>query len=103
MVAILVRKTVFISLFIFFTIGAVAQHPSLLLTQKNLAEVVTGVAEYPLLKKSFASLKALADEAVKHPINVPVPKDGGGGFTHEQHKRNYQYVLACGIAYQITK
>jgi hypothetical protein len=103
MVAILERKTVFISLFLFFWIEAVAQHPSLLLTQTNLPELVRGTTEYPLLKKSFASVKALADEAVKNPINVPVPKDGGGGFTHEQHKRNYQYILACGIAYQITK
>jgi hypothetical protein len=34
---------------------------------------------------------------------VPTPADGGGGITHEQHKKNYQNVLACGTVYQLTK
>jgi len=86
-----------------FTFTSFAQHPSIMLTQARLPEVIKGVYEYPLLKKAFVSVKALADEAVKNPFNVPIPRDGGGGFTHEQHKINYQYILACGTAYQITK
>ncbi len=78
-------------------------HPSILLTSKNIPALLKGIDQYPILKKSFAQVKAMADEAVRDPVNVPVPKDGGGGVTHEQHKRNYQYVLACGTAYQVTK
>jgi hypothetical protein len=74
-----------------------------MLTKKNVSVVVQGIAQYPILKKSFAEVKALADEALKNPINVPIPKDGGGGVTHEQHKKNYQYVLASGISWQLTK
>jgi hypothetical protein len=79
-----------------------APHPSLMLTKQNLPALVKGISEYPLLKKSFAETKQMADKAISTPINVPIPKDGGGGATHEQHKLNYQYILASGIAYQIT-
>jgi oligo-alginate lyase len=79
------------------------QHPSIMLTKKNVEAVRRGVNEYPLLQSSFKEVKASADEAISHPITVPVPKDGGGGYTHEQHKRNYQDILSCGVAYQVTK
>jgi hypothetical protein len=79
------------------------KHPSIMLTKENVAAVQKGITQYPLLKKSFTEVKQLADEAIANPIVVPDPKDGGGGVTHEQHKRNYQYILACGTAYQLTK
>jgi hypothetical protein len=74
-----------------------------MITQKNLPGIIHGFTQYSLLKKSLEQVKPIADEAIANPINVPVPKDGGGGFTHEQHKKNYQYILACGTVYQITK
>ncbi|WP_242457780.1 heparinase II/III family protein [Pedobacter sp. BS3] len=74
----------------------------MMLTKGNVAAVRQGCQQYPLLKSSFIKVKADADKAINSPIEVPVPKDGGGGPTHEQHKRNYQNILNCGIAYQIT-
>src|SRR3546814_20115433 len=35
-------------------------------------------------------------------LNVPVPKDPGGGFTHEQHKRNYRIIFEGGQFYRLT-
>jgi len=78
------------------------QHPSLMLTKKNLPAVIKGLGQYPLLNRSFTEVKRLADKALIDPINVPLPKDGGGGVTHEQHKLNYQYILAAGIVFQLT-
>ncbi|MFL9484579.1 heparinase II/III family protein [Chitinophagaceae bacterium LWZ2-11] len=80
-----------------------AQHPNIMLTKKNVEAVREGVTKYPLLKSSYLELKADADKAINTPINVPVPADGGGGVTHEQHKNNYKNVWACGMIYQITK
>ena len=77
-------------------------HPNLMLTKAQINAVREGCKTYPLLKKSYQNLKNDADEALKTPINVPIPKDGGGGFTHEQHKKNYTNILNCGIAYQIS-
>ncbi|WP_243745469.1 heparinase II/III family protein [Segetibacter sp. 3557_3] len=83
--------------------AAQSKHPSIMLTAKNVAAVRQGIKQYPLLQSSFNDVEAAADEALRLPIEVPVPKDGGGGYTHEQHKRNYQNILACGVAYQITR
>ncbi|MDB5230849.1 MAG: Heparinase family protein [Chitinophagaceae bacterium] len=78
-------------------------HPSLMLTTATMGAVRKGITEYPLLKSSFTEIKRNADNAIKAGINVPLPNDGGGGVTHEQHKKNYQNILACGISYQVTK
>jgi oligo-alginate lyase len=77
-------------------------HPNLMLTKAQINGVREGIKNYPLLNKSYQTLKNDADAALGIPINVPIPKDGGGGFTHEQHKKNYSNILNCGIAYQIS-
>jgi len=73
-----------------------------MLTEGNIAAVRSGCASSPLLKKSYLEIKAKADKALAEKIDVPVPKDGAGGYTHEQHKNNSQNILACGVAYQIS-
>lgn len=77
-------------------------HPNIMLTKAGIAAVRRGVQQYPLLRSSFNDVKQQADRAIAKPINVPVPKDGAGGYTHEQHKKNYQDMVACGLAYQVT-
>ncbi len=79
------------------------KHPSIMLTKNKVPAVQQGIQKYPLLKSSFAEVKQVADYAIATPIDVPVPKDGGGGITHEQHKRNYQNILATATVYQLTK
>jgi oligo-alginate lyase len=79
------------------------QHPSVLLTRQNIENVRNSVTKYPLLQQSWKELKKEADKAIKGAIEVPTPHDAGGSVTHEQHKKNYQNILACGIAWQITK
>ena len=78
-------------------------HPNLMLTKAGLPAVRLGCKQYPLLKSSFAAVQQQADRALARPIDVPVPKDGAGGYTHEQHKQNYQNMVACGLAYQVTQ
>ncbi len=84
-------------------VGYGQQHPSLMLTKKNVEAVRAGTIKYPLLQSSYNELKKNADKAIVLPVNVPTPADGGGGITHEQHKKNYQNALACGVVYQLTK
>jgi hypothetical protein len=79
------------------------QHPSVMLSKANVEAVRKGITTYPLLQQSFKALKKEADKAINMPIEVPLPKDAGGGATHERHKRNYQDMLACGMLYQLTK
>lgn len=98
-------KTVVIVLFCSFSSSVIhaQNHPSLMLTQAKLEEVRSGCQNYPLLKSSYETIKADADQALSQPITVPTPKDGGGGYTHEQHKRNYATMLNCATVYQISQ
>lgn len=78
-------------------------HPALLITAADVPALKQGLAQYPLLGKSYEALRKTADKALASPIAVPVPKDPAGGYTHEQHTRNYYALQAAGLSYQMTK
>lgn len=46
--------------------------------------------------------RAFVHEMMAAEVNVPVPKDPGGGYTHEQHKRNYRAIAEAGELYRLT-
>lgn len=98
----LLYLTAAIGCLLFPTLIKAQVHPNLMLTAGNMPAIRSGVNTYPLLKKSFLETKAKADRALAEKMDVPVPKDGAGGYTHEQHKNNSQNILACGIAFQVT-
>ncbi|WP_374163727.1 heparinase II/III family protein [Arcticibacter sp. MXS-1] len=96
------KKVVLVFFCINISLLHAQKHPNIMLTKDNIAGVREGCTKYPLLQKSFEQMKADADKALQGKIYIPVPQDGGGGPSHEQHKKNYQNILACGVAYQIT-
>jgi len=56
----------------------------------------------PLFAAEVAQAKRDVEASIRAGINVPVPKDPGGGFTHEQHKRNYRIIFEGGQLYRLT-
>lgn len=46
--------------------------------------------------------RASVEAAMRAGIDVPVPKDPGGGASHEQHKRNWRALYDAGALYRIT-
>jgi len=56
----------------------------------------------PLFAAEVADAKRDLDASIRAGINVPVPRDPGGGFTHEQHKRNYRIIFEGGQLYRLT-
>lgn len=52
--------------------------------------------------KEFNRQQSLIDDIIDAPINVPVPKDAGGGFTHEVHKKNYSDMRSAGRLFLLT-
>lgn len=93
---------IIIVLLAFLQINAMAQHPGIFLTPKSVKEIKQSLGKYPAFDNSYNELKAIADKALKSEIIVPVPKDGGGGYSHEKHKNNYYEMNACGMLFQIT-
>ena len=73
-----------------------------LVTAAQWQQMASDGARYPWFAKEQARNKAMLDKMMKAGIDVPFPTDKGGGRTHEQHKRNYQALLAAGTLYRLT-
>lgn len=56
----------------------------------------------PLFAADVAEAKKFVAEMMGAGVVVPVPKDPGGGYTHEQHKRNYRALYLAGQLYKLS-
>ncbi|MEL6557327.1 MAG: heparinase II/III family protein [Bacteroidota bacterium] len=82
--------------------SALAQHPSLILTKKGVSAIKKEYRSYPLFRNKYETVKEKIDAVIPRPIAVPIPKDAGGGYTHERHKANYTEMLEAGTLFQIS-
>jgi hypothetical protein len=97
------KKLTALALFTAISFTASAQdEPVLLLSKQDAANISAHLKEYKILNKSFEKLKKAANKALRSKIDVPIPADNGGGYTHEKHKQNYREMYAAGIAYRVT-
>lgn len=87
---------------LFAAVPAAAQSVPALFKADEMAAVAKEAAAYPLFASEVARVKRQVDGAIAAGINVPQPKDPGGGYTHEQHKRNYGAIYGAGLLYRIT-
>ena len=68
-------------------------------------QLAGGVAQAslpPLYAQELDRARAFVGEMMNGGVTVPVPKDPGGGYTHEQHKRNYRAIYLAGQLYRVT-
>lgn len=79
-----------------------AQHPITFFTKAEASTVKKDLARYPLLATSVKQIKTQVDKFTGRDIDVPVPKDPAGGYTHEQHKHNYMLMFNSGVLYNLT-
>ncbi|WP_454759607.1 alginate lyase family protein [Caulobacter segnis] len=56
----------------------------------------------PLFAATLAKSRAFVDPQLRKTIDVPVPADAGGGYTHERHKDNYRLIYEAGMLYRQT-
>ena len=91
-----------VCLLVYVAPGLAKERPCLVLTADGVKEITTG-PKLPLFDKAVNDAKNIVDAAIATGIDVPVPKDMAGGYTHEQHKRNYKHMSLAGALYQITK
>lgn len=86
-----------------FAVASYAQNrPVTYATKADFALVKASFTDNPVLKKSFDQIKTLVDKELEKDIDVPVPKDPAGGYTHERHKANYMLLFNTGLVYQVT-
>ena len=80
-----------------------AVHPQLVITKDDVVKMRKAISNEGRFSEQFNKTKARIDSVLKLPIILPVPKDGGGGYTHERHKKNYQQMFDAGVLYQLTQ
>ena len=81
---------------------ASADSAPVLVTAAQWQQMRSDGTRYPVFTKEQQRAERLVRGMIKAGIDVPVPKDKGGGYTHEQHKRNYQAIQAAGALYRLT-
>jgi len=79
-----------------------ASHPNLILTTKAVSDIKAKLGSVPLFDKTLDKVKEEVDAAIKKGVDVPLPKDMAGGYTHTQHKQNYNILQKAGVLFQIT-
>ncbi len=82
-------------------LGKASVHPNLILTSKVVDQIKNNLGKIPLLDKTFNEIKFKVDAVINVKIDVPLPVDPGGGYTHERHKLNYDLMYNAGILYSV--
>lgn len=78
-------------------------HPNLILTQEGVKNIKASLGKAPLFDRVLAETAAEVDAEIATGIDVPIPKDMAGGYTHERHKRNWFMMQKAGVLFQITE
>ncbi|NWK96310.1 alginate lyase [Sphingobium lactosutens] len=86
-------------------VAQAAPHASarpVLMNASALSGLGEEVEHYPLFAEELSRVRKQVDAAMRAGVDVPVPRDAGGGASHEQHKRNYMALYGAGLLYRIT-
>lgn len=78
-----------------------SQHPNLILTAKGVKDIRSKLGTIPIFDKTLEAVKAEVDAEIEAGIEVPIPKDYSGGYTHVRHKKNWFVLQKAGLLYQI--
>ena len=78
------------------------EHPRLLLAAEEIRELKDQWPRSALFSAAIARARSRINGLVANPPEVPLPKDPGGGYTHERHKANGIAIADAGALYQWT-
>jgi hypothetical protein len=79
------------------------QHPNLVINHDDVVAMRAAIDEPGRFQQEFQHLRKKVDQEIASGIQVPKPKDAGGGYTHERHKKNYIAMYNAGVLYQLTQ
>lgn len=74
----------------------------LILTDQGAEKISQNLGQLPILDRSVKEIKEEVDAEIALDIEVPIPKDLAGGYTHERHKRNFYMAHKASALFQIT-
>ena len=94
----MIPKLIWVALWSVASSAAVASSDRLSQTEQAAA----ANSHAPLFEAEMQRASSFVGEMMEAGIIVPVPKDPGGGYTHEQHKQNYKAIYLSGQLHRIT-
>ena len=77
--------------------------PNLVITASDLPAMRAAIKQPGRFADKYNALKARSETQMAQPTSVPGPTYGGGGYTHERHKKNYQLMFNAGVIYQLSQ
>ena len=83
------------------TISTSQEHPKLILTAQGVTDIRAQLGSIPIFDKTLQKVKEEVDAEIASGIEVPIPKDYSGGYTHSRHKQNWFVLQKAGVLYQI--
>ena len=81
--------------------SAAAERPGLILTDAGVEQIRSERGTVPLFDATLARVRAEVDAEIGRGIDIPVPQDYSGGYTHERHKRNFLVAQQAGVLYLV--
>lgn len=96
------KISIFLICSLFATRALTQTQSQLILTAEEIASIRSQSGTIPLFDKVLEETKAEVEAEIAAGIDVPVPKDMAGGYTHERHKKNYLIMQKAGDLFQIT-
>lgn len=78
------------------------ERPRLLISPSDVELIRTSQPAPAMFAAAYKQAVDGAQPFLEGLPDIPVPKDAGGGYTHEQHKRNSTLILNAGILYQVS-
>ena len=75
----------------------------LILTEQGVEKIKSNLGTAPLFDRTLSQVKEEVDEEMREEIQVPIPKDLAGGYTHERHKKNYATAQKAGVLFKILE
>ncbi len=100
-----ILKTLLLSIYVglFSTTVFAQEHPSLILTKTGVENIRAELGNVPLFDASLAAIKEEVDAEIEFGIDIPIPKDYSGGYTHTRHKKNWFILQKAGVLFQILE
>ena len=97
------RRLLTIIVLLFFFLNAFTQrHPIAFNSKEEFISLRKSIIQQSLFQSSYKDIKASIDKVLNTNIDVPLPKDAAGGYTHDRHKENYIIMFNSGLLYQFT-
>jgi hypothetical protein len=96
-----IQLVVFICSILFSTFCSAQEHPSLILTAQGVKDIRAQLGTIPIFDNTLNAVQKEVDAEIALGIQMPIPKDYSGGYSHDQHKLNMVIMQKAGVLYQI--